>query len=277
MAKNNIYAEIKLTDLASTLTYSYVTAETTYTNIAVASLILGDFIKTKELDDSFFGATDVTFNLSKSLADSLGTTDLISFSTQKFLTDSGASSDLVSLSVFKQFDDSTSTSDEVNFSSTLVKADTASSIDSAPVFNFSKAILDTINVTDDLDGEIGIDDDQNMLFTKKTSDSGVVSESISLKNDFFRAFNDSATSSQNILISFTKPLAEQPTLSDVQKVDNYKTLLESGALADNDIKLVNKLPSENLGVSDAGSLYGQSYVDNQYYFAEDYVGYSQNF
>lgn len=221
MAKNNIYAEIKLTDLASTLTFSYITGETTYTNIAVHSLAIGDFITTKGLGDSLFTEADITFNFNKSLSDSLDTTDLIRFSTQKFVTDSGTSSDTVSLSALKQFDDSTSTSDEINFLSTLSKADSASSIDSAPVFNFTKAILDTISVTDDLDGEIGIDDDQNILFTKKTSDSG--------------------------------------------------------ALTDNSIKLVNKLSSENLGVSDTGSLYGQSYVDNRYYFVEDYVGYSQNF
>lgn len=310
---------------------------------------------TKPLSDTAAFVDDQTTNFGKGLEDSPVTGDLLALEYDKFLANSGAGTDTQALSIGKVADDSANFTLETTLDTT-------------------KLLSDSIHVTDDVDGEASIEDDQNMLFTKSRteviwltdsldrtvaysrafSDSGVASDNVinfqtskglddtvssddstqtafgkALSDnglatdnllrsvDYIRAFaeqgdyNDSATllagkvSSDNFsatdlfarTVSFSRNFSDSASLGDFTAIDIVFTrefsdsaiwqdgvslgvstvLTDNGYVLENKVKSFGKGNSDSASVTDSGSLYGQDYVDNLFYFAEDYVGYNATF
>lgn len=136
----------------------YISATVTFTNLAATDVLLGNFVITNNLFDEAGFAEDYFFDFTKSLVDTASTSDALSFDYVKSLADTFSTGDAFSHS-------------------------------------FVKSVTDSIHATDDLDGEASVEDDQNMSFVKKRSDSTFALDSISVKS-ITKAFADTATTGE---------------------------------------------------------------------------------
>lgn len=189
--------------------------------------------------DDFFVVDQIdTIGFSKSVADFGALATEIRFDATKLFSETATFSDEQLFSVGKGLSEIPVTIDVISFFSGKILQDVWSATDNnqltfgklpndEAVFTtetalaLTKLLVSNIDVTDDIDGEASIEDDQNMLFFKSRTDNGYVSES--------------------------------------------------------NVKSFSTGNSDSASVTDSGSLYRQDYVDNPFYFAEDYVGYSTTF
>ena len=160
------------------------------------------FDATKLFSETATFSDEQLFSVGKGLSEIPVTIDVISFFSGKILQDAWSATDNNQLTFRKL------PNDEAVFTTETALA-------------LTKLLVSNIDVTDDIDGEASIEDDQNMLFFKSRTDNGYVSES--------------------------------------------------------NVKSFSTGNSDSASVTDSGSLYGQDYVDNLFYFAEDYVGYNATF
>ena len=231
-----------------------------------------DFGSTSDLTRLGFGATKV---------DAAATVDSLAFTTayRRGYTDFGvfnASNEVFLLTPTKVL------SELVDQSETLA-------------FDVSTNLYDFVTATDDFDGEAVLDDDQTMTFVKATSDFGAVLDVAALQNNFLREFADagvigeqltffsgvsfSDTVQQGEILTFSTGLAKSDAVfsADSAAVLFATNVSDNGYATDSNVKSTGVTLSESASFSDSGSLYGQDYVDNLFYFAEDYVGFSRTF
>ena len=238
-----------------------------------------DFIR------SFDDAGTVTdlelFNLSTARSDSAALSDSLSFETVYLR-------DYADFAAFNAANDIFLLVPNKVLSETVGQADTIT-------FDVSTNLYDSLVVTDDLDGEAVIDDDQTMTFTKVTIDLGSVADSAALQVGYDRAFleavgaadlstfssnkalGDLVLQSEQLTFSTTLDRQDTSTVSDAPEVYLATSTSDNGYASDSDVKSVSMTKSDPASVTDAGLLYGQDYVDTLTYFAADYVGFSRNF
>lgn len=171
----------------------------------------------------------------KDLIDSLGITDTAAKTVGKGVSDQTSTSDDSILEPGKNLIDSISASESLKFDS-------------------AKSLSDQVYATDDLGGEASIDDDQTIQFIKVRSDTTFVSESLDRTAAYQRQFADSSISSDFTLLSVSVVIDDA-----IQAIETT-------------VKLLEKRESDTLLGADSGTLLNQDYVDNPYYFADDYVG-----
>jgi hypothetical protein len=123
----------------------YISATVTYTNLVASDILIGNFVITNNLFDEAGFAEDYFFDFTKSLVDEATTSDALSYNYHKPLSDTFSTGDSFAHS-------------------------------------FVKSVTDLIHATDDLDGEASVEDDQNMSFVKKRSDSTFAFDNISVKS-----------------------------------------------------------------------------------------------
>jgi hypothetical protein len=121
-----------------------------------------------------------------------------------------------------------------------------------------KTITDELFSTDDLNGA-GADDDQNISFFKVLSHPSFVVDNIVLLAAFLRSFSNTAQTTDSKTFSVGKNLDETPATSD--------TAVKSTGLS----------KSDTMAAGSAGTVLNQDYVDNAFYFADDYVGVKRTF
>lgn len=157
----------------------------------------------------------------------------------------------------------------------------------------TKAVLDRINVTDDIDGAASIQDDQEMQFTKTVTDVAGVSDVIYIIIEVLRDFVDDAFVGDHFAASFAKPFADAAQLTDDQTNQTNKGLFEIPAFQDFLTRYLTKPLLDNANITDlramatsavktdsfqstdTGTVQCQSYGAD--YFAEDYVGVFRSF
>jgi len=176
----------------------------------------------------------------KPLGDAAAITDVLVKGFPRSFTDSAAVSDVLSKGFPRSFTEAPSLTDTSllgvgkNFNETPALTD---AINSRAI---TKALANSVNVTDDVDGEASILDDQEMQFVKNTTNVATVTEAILIATTFNRAFADSF------------------------------------GVTDGDVLNFGKRPSDTTSMTDAGSLRSQGYCDFTY-FQEAYVGASRTF
>lgn len=171
----------------------------------------------------------------KQLIDSVSVSESISKTLGKSASDQFLTSDDQVLDANKGLEDSISASESIKFDSV-------------------KSLSDQVYATDDLGGEASLDDDQTIQFIKVRSDIAFVSESLDRTAAYQRQFTDSSLTSDLTLLSVSVGLEDA-----LQAVETT-------------VKLLDKSESDTLAGEDSGTLLNQDYVDNPYYFADDYVG-----
>lgn len=244
--------------------------------LRLKDIVVGIFIVIKDLFDSL-GVTDTVaktlgkdesesivssdasvFDLDKLVDEPITTLEDVAFFISKLTDDQLDVLEQVSLSVGIPLSDSGTVTDESVWE--LIKAITENPllIDEAR-FDVAKGISDTVFVTDDLGGESTVDDDQTIQFLKVRSDLAFISEVLSRIVAYNREFADAATVSDSPALSFSTSFADA---------------FQAAEFA---VKLLGKGESDTLAGSDSGTLLNQDYVDNPFYFADDYVGDKRTF
>ena len=223
-------------------------------------------------------AVDVyTYALSRSLTDSAVATESDFKAVAKFFTENPTLADVNILSFFKNITDAPNFTDTIN------------------TLTLTKLLADTIGVTDDLDAEASILDDQVTQFVKNTTNTTTVAESFARVVAFLRSFSDNPGVTDTDTLEIGKVLSENPAFSDTNYSDFGKLLGETPGISevfslqvslspfsdapgitDSADIVPNKVFTELPSLTDAGSLRSQGYCDFTF-FAEDYVGASRNF
>jgi len=144
---------------------------------AVASIKVGDFLIFRFFFE-VLGLSDVQVkSISKSLSDSQAVTDLATQSVGKTLSDNSVTADSAALDIGTVQADSGLTSDQIDTFAVGKALQDNSSASENQTMGFHKFIDELAGVTDDLDGEASAEDDQEMTFTKVTSDLSTLSDS----------------------------------------------------------------------------------------------------
>ena len=213
----------------------------------------------KTLTDSAALAEEAVLAFNKGLSETIGVAEANIISYEKPLADTAAVTEVVSKAFPKAFADSFSVAEDAAslglgkiFSETpsmtdVLRPSVGKGLSETPAFTdaitaraLTKALANSINVTDDVDGEASILDDQEMQFVKNTINVATVTEAILIATTFNRAFADSF------------------------------------GVTDGDVLNFGKRPSDTTSMTDAGSLRSQGYCDFTY-FQEAYVGASRTF
>lgn len=175
-----------------------------------------------------------------------------------FATSSAASALEAIAKLFgKALQDTSSASDAPIKAVSKVSTDAATGSD-ANAKTVGKNVSDQLFSTDDINGA-GADDDQNISFFKVLSNPSFAVDNIVLLAAFLRSFSDTAQTSDLQTMSFEKNIDDTPAASDAQ------------------VKLSTMGKSDTIAAGSAGTLLNQDYVDNAFYFADDYVGVKRTF
>lgn len=268
----------------------------------------------KQKADSLATSDAVFQAFNKALAEPLDLLDQASFDLQRILVESlGVNSHEV-MAFFKVLSDGFEVQDRARTEVGKPAFETASLAD-VHRFGIAKTLRDTVWVTDDLDGEASIVDEQTLAFVKARSDLFAVSDLIRIGLNTVRGFTNSVGAADSEQLSLSKHASENGTAADFLNRHPTKALNDIGALGDQGIafdtsKLLSEfaLPVDHMaramvkpGIADAfgttdspilgaglvktestlltdsGSLRSQGYTNDFSYFAEDYVGVSITF
>ena len=275
---------------------SYVVS---YNNIAPATIELGLFLlKHIAFDTAIFGEV-VGLGIAKPFADVGQASDGVSFTIEYFreFSDASTATDVATLVTTTAQFDTASFGEVVELSVAKTLSDTPTALDSINSFDTTKALSDLVNVTDDIDGEAVIDDDQTMTFVKVTSNLGSFVDSVALQLVWQRALSDAgvvvdsptfavgrtlsdvgvAQDTFSRQINYSRAFQETSVFADATAFAVSNDIADNGYAAETDVKSINKLRSESATLADSGLLVSQGYVDNNDYFAETYVGVSRTF
>jgi hypothetical protein len=89
--------------------------------------------------------------------------------------------------------------------------------------------------------------------------------------------SDAAAVSEAISKTLSKPFSESIGAADNVALSASKNLQDASSMSDAVLKLVTMSKGDTMQSSDAGYALNQDYVDNPFYFADDYVGVKQTF
>ena len=161
--------------------------------------------------------------------------------------------DSLAVSLGKVFSNTSTASDSVAKHPNIGRTDTGSASDTRFI-ETTKSIADSVYVTDDVGGQATIDDDQTVSFFKNLSNVSGASDTFARTFIAIRSFSETPTVSDDKSISAGKLLSNFATPTDVFSY------------------IAGKNSYDTLSASDSGQGLKQDYVDNGFYFAEDYVG-----
>lgn len=139
-----------------------------------------------------------------------------------------------------------------------------------------RAFDDTMFVTDDVDGQASINDDQEVQFIKVRADQVAISDSIFYSTGFNRAYSDTAGALDAKAFGVGKASSDSFLASDIVVRAGGKARFDSAFLSDTSVRAGGKYISEQTSIADTGFLRSQGYSDFTY-FAEDFVGASRTF
>jgi hypothetical protein len=175
-----------------------------------------------------------------------------------FATSSAASAlEAIAKLLGKALQDNSSASDAPSKGVSKVATDAATGSDSNAK-TVGKNITDQLFSTDDINGA-GADDDQNISFFKVLSNPSFAVDNIVLLAAFLRSFSNTASA------------------TDAPVLLAGKVSADTSETSDSDVKLTGLGKSDTIAAGSAGTVLNQDYVDNAFYFADDYVGVKRTF
>ncbi len=240
---------------------------------------------------------ELSFDTAKLLEDQPIAIEEIAFGTTTTKSDTFDATDDSSYEIGKYFANTFNSSDVVAVVPTKVISDSGDIVDAIQKFDTTKLLAELINATDDYMGESNVDDDQTMHFGKTIINNGSASESLSRVVAYDRQFSDTYSGQDSAALGLNKHLSDIASVVEslVRQVDYARTLNEiglssedialatsrvaqdNGTATENALKSNNKVNNDAASFTDSGKLFWQDYVPDPSYFADDYVGNSQNF
>jgi hypothetical protein len=229
----------------------------------------------KTLQDSASTSDNANLDIGVNPQDEPLASDLREIDVAKALADGSTVLDLLSNGLSKPFSDSYSMSDQANVTFGKRPVETVGTVD-VQVFAITKGLNDTVYATDDIGAEATIDDDQTIQVQKRLIELPSASDIVSKVAEYARSFSDSGSTADTIELeaAYQRAFTESPSVADtVSRAAGYvRSFSDSSSMTDSAIPLVGKRLFDILDSSDSGVLLNQDYVDNNLYFADDYVG-----
>lgn len=216
--------------------FPVIRAETIVDYITAAAVI-GDFMPIAWLYDDAQAVDQAVLNLFKSITDDAFVAETATLAVVKSLVDQGVITDLAQLSVARPASDQFSASDLILVEPTKGFFEGFSFADTHR-FDTTKALFDALNITDDVDGEASILDDQEIQFFKHTSDAAAVSDSLVRQLNFVRFFSETPAVSEVLARSFSKSLSDTAVPADVLAKTYQAPKADSLILSDTFSRLV---------------------------------------
>lgn len=216
--------------------FPVIRAETIVDYITAAAVI-GDFMPIAWLYDDAQAVDQAVLNLFKSITDDAFVAETATLAVVKSLVDQGVITDLAQLSVARPASDQFSASDLISVEPTKGFFEGFSFADTHR-FDTTKALFDALNITDDVDGEASILDDQEIQFFKHTSDAAAVSDSLVRQLNFVRFFSETPAVSEVLARSFSKSLSDTAVPADVLAKTYQAPKADSLILSDTFSRLV---------------------------------------
>lgn len=179
------------------------------------------------------------------------------FQLVRLFSDVATATEAKVLAFVKSLSESPIASDTTSLDVTKAESDTYTASDSN-IIQFGKVEADSFSTSDQID-TLGIG--------KGLSETPVLTEA--------QVFDITKLLTDNIGVTDDFDGIAVP--DDDQTIQFVKVLTESSSTSDSDVKLIGKVHSDSASSSDSGSLLNQGYVDNPYYFADDYVGAKRTF
>lgn len=262
--------------------------------VMAATSVVGHFIKLLRLQDNANASETTAFRIGKTLSDSSGTSDDLQIGISKGLDDMPWVSDLSVKTAHKYLnnaayaepgyflenyatagEDVPTVSDRITLTANKGIFETPRFSDAA-YRSLTKTVTETVRVTDDLDGQATVDDDEHMAFTKVMTEVTGVSDQFSRVVTYQRTNTEGLGVSELAIKGCGKPLADFAFMADTSVLKTAKSFAEAVAATETYSQQTTKVSTETARVTESGSLRSQGYVSFNY-LSEDYVGDSRTF
>ena len=250
--------------------------------------------------DSFSMTDDKTSLIGKNPQDIINLSESQSFGVSKTLSDVAITVEVLGLTLSKTFTDSVSLTDSVlelllteenAFDSGSVSDTNTLTFGKAPqdtaitadiqTFDITKGLSDSVYATDDFGGESTVDDEQTIQVQKRLINFASMTDAVTLTSEYDRSFSDAASMTDSVVLeaAYSRPQSDSMSASDsvVLSASYVRSVADAASAQDIQASLVGKVESDTLGIADSGVLLSQDYVDNNLYFADDYVGEKRTF
>lgn len=197
----------------------------------ISSAAVGNFMPIAWLYDDAEFLDAAILNLFKNVAEDTLVAETATFAVVKGLVDQGAITDLAQLSLTRSVFDQFAVSDVMRpeLGKVFLENSTVSEDHS---FAITKALLDALYVTDDIDGEASILDDQEIQFFKNVTHVASASDSLSLQMNFVRLFTETPAVSEALFRQLGRNLSDTAVPVDTLAVGYGASKTENAFLSD---------------------------------------------
>lgn len=172
----------------------------------------------------------------------------------KAFQDEASAQDFAEKSLGKASQESSELSDQTVWEFTKASSDSGFAQDEVQSFSISMAKQDTVNVTDDVDGEASILDDQTINFLKVRQEVSIASDELTIILAYVRAFEDQSSVSENKYILIEKPRQDVSGVTDEQSFDVGKDVRDVSQFSDGQVLSISKLLAENQIIVDLAAI-----------------------
>lgn len=193
----------------------------------------------KSLTDASGVADDEYRAFGKVLRDGASFLDAYRIAYGKGLSDTARFSDTHRRDVTKDVADSFAAADKAAFSLSRSLADSFAALDIASRL-VEKVLFDAAQITDDVDGQASIDDDQEVNFVKVISQQALASEEFSRIVAFTRAYQEIATATDLASVGAEKPRFDLASIADAYVHVFSKNAIDGAELSDLTIRASGK-------------------------------------
>ena len=197
----------------------------------------GDFLQSIRLLEQALLSDDVSFGVEKSESDILSIIEEFASVYGKNFSNAAAVLDAVAFGTRVNKADTASVTDaDVLFDYDKTTADAAAVGDAAYAFATAKALFSAINVTDDVDGEASILDDQEMQFVKVTAEAAYVADTLLRVVAFTREYQHHASAADAVAFTYGKRGVENSaSIAELfaRQVNYARSFAETASASDN--------------------------------------------
>lgn len=217
-------------------------------------------------DEQFLATDSAAISAGKAFQDGGFAFDslILQSSYNRGFTDLADAGDSVSLSVsyFREFSESLSVSDLISYGILLplnLGDDAYTSDQVAIVAGYNRQYTTS-----------AIAEDSSILTAGIPGvDFSSTSDIVELQVGYFRSIQDSVYSTDDI--------GGEATIDDDQTIQFFKQVTNIAQALESSVMFAGKVLGDILGTTDSGTILAQDYVDDPFYFAEDYVGVKRTF
>jgi hypothetical protein len=224
----------------------------------------------KALQDSFVSLENLSFELTRNVSDLYNSSDTLFLDIAKASSDSAQTTDIENF-IFSKFSNDIATTqdnDKIVFGKNA--QDIAALNDENYFLTTEKQLFTSLTVTDDVDGEASILDDQEILFTKQRTN-------VIFSLDTINFFNvEKGLLDQSFAIDNTATTLEKSLFSSIDVLDEYSDFFTTGLTPENQSVIDEELTllvQKNL--TDSYNAFENAFITNGKSVTDSFTGVEQ--